>query len=111
MPTAFYFAHGDPKDCYISVTDMKGLVGKNVIVHVPSLKFLLGNDAKVQHHEYFAHGVISGPAVLKAIPLKVYMDAGVPTIPSHTRLLLDAHAVAQITPAQICAARLVAEAY
>lgn len=107
---AFRFARGAHKYCYISVIDTKGLVGKNVIFHVPSLEFLVGHVAKSCDHEYLAHGVISGPAVLKAIPLKAYLDAGV-SIPPPNRLNLLNHAVAQITPAQVCAARRVAEAY
>lgn len=73
LQVAFHFVRAGA-DCYISVIDAQQLAEKNVILHVPLMKFLgplYGYD-----HEYLAHGIIEGSAH-KAVPLKAFNDIGV----------------------------------
>lgn len=62
------------KTGYISIIDTKELEDQNVIIHVPSLRPIIGGAA-CYPEEYLAHGVISGKA-LKAIPMSVFLNAG-----------------------------------
>ncbi|KAK5127996.1 hypothetical protein LTR85_005113 [Meristemomyces frigidus] len=71
LQTAFTFDSGLPGNCYVSIIDTKRLPN-NVILHVPSMDFLLGESSACDH-EYLAHGVISGPAH-KAVPLWAFIE-------------------------------------
>ncbi|KAI5364482.1 hypothetical protein Slin14017_G043720 [Septoria linicola] len=62
IQVAFRFARGSPDTCYISIIDTKELRDSNAIMH-----------------EYLAHGIVSGSA-LKAVPLRAFKAAGIPTV-------------------------------
>lgn len=110
IQVAYSFAKGSPRNCHISIIDTRELADHNVILHVPSLNFLLGSSA--YDHEYLAHGVITGPA-LKAVPLQAFLNAGISfTFGHRIPMYLGTHSlVAQITPAETQAARQVADLY
>lgn len=59
---------------FISIIDTKELEHQNVIIHVPSLRPIIGGMASFPE-EYLAHGVISGRAH-KAIPVSAFLKAG-----------------------------------
>lgn len=65
----------DDSTIYLSIIDTQALWDRNAIFYAPHLAFL-NPETRNYNHEYLAHGVIYGPAH-KAMPLKVFKDAGV----------------------------------